>query len=1288
LLKELKEQKHVDVYLGAAEFIKFPKTQPYDWFEIQHFAGSVRYYFENFILKNKDKLFPHLVDLINGSEIAFTSELMTSGGGGKKKKKPEVPTIASKFVKQLKQLCDTMEKTVPHYVRCVKPNSLKLSFLSSITAGSFEANKAMRQLRYAGVMETVAIRRAGYPVREEFADFWNRCKVMGWNVLAGIGDGTGDACADGAAVLKAAIGGSDETGLWVIGKTKIFGKETLLKDVAKWQQAAVVGILQLFAKAKMARLEQFLPWRAALMQRRAEKMAVDLVKIQAGLRSALAVTKLAKARVFRENYALIINEIGDTCVAISKQAFIDVDKLCREAQEEADLAQANEAAIKMNKAADEALAMCQEAFKVVDRLVTLAAEKTAQAKYEADNAERIFLEKKGAKINSGCRRHLQRLIFHDAIAKAVKIQHKRRRLRAKRAVTMMRVGAAGLQSLVRGAIQRKEANIKKRAAAKVSSFLLDVSIGRALEIWVKEMSKACSEGNDVMIQRLLLRSDPQYSMIRSMKVDEAVTVRDRKSGKTFFHTAAVNGKVDTLGVLSSAGSAVATKDLLGRTPLYEACSAGDAKLDVAKFIYRQARKEPEDQSWMIQNSTSESKTCLDAALEALDGERTVEWLTQLGAFNSSDAVGMTAAELGAEIERRRDEAKLMESKMDARREARRAKRQAEAQGHLQQSLAASQAAAAPPVTHTVRSLGSLSVAQPPPQQIAQSPYSGGAPVQAPYGGGAPIAAPRFQAPGAPAAVTQSGYTQPGYAPAAVQPGYAPAAVQSGYAPAAALSGYAPTASQPGSASAAPVDSATVGAQPGYTPVATQPGYAPASAAPGATSAGATHGVAPTGVELPPGVGAPAAQAAGAAAGGSAAQQTASFAAGAPVAAGGYGSGPKTLARDAANQLMSMLLQAAGGSRVGAPGAAASSTGATAPFDPVVAGRSRYAMPTPGSPYAAPTQWSPSATASAPAPAPAAQAGAPPPPATPTLVAPSEWREVRSSSGLRYYYNVRTRESSWEAPAAFDVHTPNMPSLASPSFAGGAGPRTPAPARTSAPSPSYTSTPTALTSASKSGSATPITRVEGRSPDVALWSIATVGSWLLELNLGEHLVAFRDAAVDGDMLLDLTDVDLQSIGVAHPMHRKKVLKRVERLRGSGVRQLALVSPSKVSVNSDGDEETKASTAASGGSGDNASVRTWLQRALLTMSTASDEAPMRGWSYIDESGRTQGEFTSEAMKTWYAKGHLRPELQIRFGGGAWVTLGELYPEGCGNAFELDSRRDLEQAREALTGVLGSM
>ena len=1245
LMKELGNQKHVDVYLGAAEFIKFSKTQPYDWFEIQHFAGSVRYYFENFITKNKDKLFPHLVDLINGSEIPFTAALMSSGGGGKKKsKKPEVPTIASKFVKQLKELCDTMEKTVPHYVRCVKPNSLKLNFLAGINAGCFEANKAMRQLRYAGVMETVAIRRAGYPVRETFPDFWSRCQTMGWDVLAGV-TSSGDMAADGKAILKIAIGGSDETGQWVIGKTKIFGKETLLKDLAKWQQGQVVAILQLFARSKLERLERFLPWRKALLQRRAEEMATDLVKIQAALRGAIAINKLKEARIFRENYAIIINQIGDSCVACSRAAADYVEKLVTEAKEVADLAEKNADALRAIKAAADACEMCAEAVKVVDRLATLALEKAAQAKYEFDNKERIFKEKKAAKINSGCRRHMERLRFHDAIAKTVKIQHKRRRLQAKRAIFKLREGAAGFQSLVRGAIQRKDANIKKRAAAKVSDFLLGVSVGHALDIWVKEMAKACSEGNDVLIQRLLLRSDQCYSMIRSMEVKQAVQVRHKKSGKTFFHMAAINGSVDTLSVLFSAGSEVATKDMLGRTPLIETCAAGDARLEVSKFIYRQARKEPELQAWMIQTSSTENKTCLDCALESSDGDKTVAWLTQLGAFNSSDAVGMTPEELGAEIARRRDEAKLMESKMDARREARRAKRQQEAAASLQQSLAVSQAAvAAAPATPTRR-------ANEPQQQAAgaalqpaaQAPYGGGvgSSVGGAIGGGggaaargSPAAASRFQAP---QQFHQAGV--PSVAPTYVQP------APSGFNPAA---GAAPSASA--IAAAAPNVLRNVAGLAAAVPGSANPGVA----VDGVPSAAVQYaGAAPAGA-----------------------------ASAAPAQSGGL------LARDAASQLMSLLMQAAGGMSGGggAESIAEASSGA-AKFDPVIAGRSRYAMPSPSSqsPYAAPTQWSatPAATASAPAPAPSG-AGVPVPPVPSTPTPPSEWREVRSGSGLRYYYNVRTRESSWEAPASFDVHTPAAPSISSPAFTG-PGPVTPAARRNVAQV--YPSS----TAPSGSAATTPTTRVQNRNPNVALWSIATVGSWLLELNLGEHLVAFRDAAVDGDMLLDLTNEDLLAIGVAHPMHRKKVLKRVERLRGGAA--AAMSTPSKVSGQAD-DYEGNSKVAdgltfggSDGGAEGSTSIQTWLQRALLTMSSSvSGGGGARGWSYVDENGAVQGEFKSDSMKSWYAKGYLSSGLQVRYGDGAFITLSELYPEGCGNAFELDSRRDLEQARSALTGVLG--
>ena len=36
----------------------------------------------------------------------------------------------------------------------------------------------------AGVLETVRIRRMGYPFRESYVDFWRRCTLNGWQVMA------------------------------------------------------------------------------------------------------------------------------------------------------------------------------------------------------------------------------------------------------------------------------------------------------------------------------------------------------------------------------------------------------------------------------------------------------------------------------------------------------------------------------------------------------------------------------------------------------------------------------------------------------------------------------------------------------------------------------------------------------------------------------------------------------------------------------------------------------------------------------------------------------------------------------------------------------------------------------------------------------------------------------------------------------------------------------------------------------------------------------------------------
>ena len=63
---------------------------------------------------------------------------------------------------------NTLSQANPFFVRCLKPNMSKV-------ADRFDSDLVLNQLRYSGMLETVRIRRAGYPVRRLFSDFLFRC---------------------------------------------------------------------------------------------------------------------------------------------------------------------------------------------------------------------------------------------------------------------------------------------------------------------------------------------------------------------------------------------------------------------------------------------------------------------------------------------------------------------------------------------------------------------------------------------------------------------------------------------------------------------------------------------------------------------------------------------------------------------------------------------------------------------------------------------------------------------------------------------------------------------------------------------------------------------------------------------------------------------------------------------------------------------------------------------------------------------------------------------------------
>uniref|UniRef100_A0A8C2KE65 Unconventional myosin-Vb n=1 Tax=Cyprinus carpio TaxID=7962 RepID=A0A8C2KE65_CYPCA len=161
-------------------------------FIVVHFADKVEYQCDGFLEKNRDTVYEEQINILKASQFQLVADLFHDGkdsgppSATSKSSKINVraakpvpkghnrehrKSVGTQFRNSLHLLMETLNATTPHYVRCIKPNDYKESFV-------FDSKRAVQQLRACGVLETIRISAAGYPSRWTYPDFFNRYRVL------------------------------------------------------------------------------------------------------------------------------------------------------------------------------------------------------------------------------------------------------------------------------------------------------------------------------------------------------------------------------------------------------------------------------------------------------------------------------------------------------------------------------------------------------------------------------------------------------------------------------------------------------------------------------------------------------------------------------------------------------------------------------------------------------------------------------------------------------------------------------------------------------------------------------------------------------------------------------------------------------------------------------------------------------------------------------------------------------------------------------------------------------
>ncbi|KAM9459633.1 unconventional myosin-VIIb-like [Salvelinus alpinus] len=281
-------------------------------FGIRHFAGVVHYDSKGFLEKNRDALNSDILKLIDASTNKLLQQLFEKELSANVVKnlasnnrivmtpkssirvaqtdgRRQVSTLSGQFRQSLDSLMNALSKCQPHFIRCFKPNDDKKSMV-------FDRNLCIRQLRYSGMIDTIKIRKLGFPIRHTFKQFLQRYRVLLNTTVCDPKTESAAACCN--AICKAVITGQDG---WKIGTTKIFLKDahdSLLERERERElnrKALIIQRVMLgqrdrksFVKKRRAAVVIQKRWRGYREKKEYRKLQLGFERLQSKIRGRLA----------------------------------------------------------------------------------------------------------------------------------------------------------------------------------------------------------------------------------------------------------------------------------------------------------------------------------------------------------------------------------------------------------------------------------------------------------------------------------------------------------------------------------------------------------------------------------------------------------------------------------------------------------------------------------------------------------------------------------------------------------------------------------------------------------------------------------------------------------------------------------------------------------------------------------------------------------------------------------------------------------------------------------------